>query len=76
MVKEQSKAPLIRPSFTKEALKMKQNKRPALPGLEKLPTVTGKVTVQMMEEFKCFRGTQNTILIAGQLDIALIKYLE
>ena len=55
MVKEQSKAPLIRPSFTKEALKMKQSKRPALPGLEKLPTVTGKVTGQTMEAFKCFR---------------------
>ena len=64
MVKTQTKIPLTPPIFTEEAQKMRQNKGPALPGnekmatdlrrLEKLPRVTGNVTVQMMEEFKCF----------------------
>ena len=44
--------------------------------LEKLPRVTGNVTVQMMEEFKCFPWTQNTMLMVGQLEVALREFLE
>ena len=68
MVKTQTKIPLTRPIFTEEAQKTTQNKAPPPHGnekmatdllrLEKLPRVTGNVTVQMMEEFKCFPWTQ------------------
>ena len=44
-------------------------------GLEKIPRVTGEVTVQMMEEFKCFPLPQNTMLMVGQFDVALMEYL-
>ena len=44
--------------------------------LEKLPRVTGNVTVQMMEEFKCFPWTQNTMLMVGQVEVARREFLE
>ena len=86
MVKTQTKIPLTRPIFTEEAQKTKHNKGPLPHGnekmatdllrLEKLPIATGNVTVQMMEEFKCFPWTQNTMLMVGQLDVALREFLE
>ena len=85
MVKTQTKIPLTRPIFTEEAQKTTQNKAPPPHGnekmatdllrLEKLPRVTGNVTVQMMEEFKCFPWTQNTMLMVGQLDVAPREFL-
>ena len=30
----------------------------------------------MMEEFKCFPWTQNTMLMVGQLEVALREFLE
>ena len=86
MVKKQSKVPLSCPIFTEETQRMRQGKLPAQPWNEKVETylfrlekmlrLTGKATIQMMEEFKCFPETKNTVLMVGQSNVTWMEYLE
>ena len=43
--------------------------------LPDLPVVTGRASIQMMEEFRMFPWAQNTMLRVGQMDEVLREYL-
>ena len=86
MKKPQLKVPLNRPIFTEEALKTapataptqsaKDSMATELLRIEKMPKMPGRMTIRMMEEFKKFPWTQNTMLMVGHLDEALREFLE
>ena len=85
MEKKRSKKPLTRPKFTEKVQETRLNDVQTQPvnderateliRLEKMPRVPGRITIQMMEEFKMFPWTQNTMLMIGQLDAVLMEYL-
>ena len=84
--KPQLKVPQTRPIFTEKV----QITNPATASVQppkevmaeellrivKMPMMNGRLTIQMMEEFKKFPWTQNTMLMVGQLDEALREHLE
>ena len=86
MKKPELKAPLTRPVFTEKLQKIasadgqtkstKNIMATELLRIEKMPKMPGRMTIRMMEEFKLFPWTQNTMLMVGQRDAALREYLE
>ena len=87
---QRKKTPLCRPRFTEKSeqqsvakAKSRTNPKEALATktglLEKLrksKVLTGCMTIDMMERFRAFSWTQNTMLTASGMDVLLMEYLE
>ena len=90
IMKDTGKKPIVprtRPRFTEEGLKgNEEHKQESTDGrtdlmdelvrLKAKPVIPGRATVSMMEQFRRFPWTQDTMLAVGQLDQALRAFLR